>query len=360
MILADLTIDGRLRHVLMQAPKNGFFYVLDRATGELISAEKYVRVTWADRVDRATGRPVENPAARYADAPAPVWPGPNGGHNWQPMSFHPGTGLVYIPALEVPFAFREDPAFVARPGTWNTGIDPVVGATSMVTGRLEGFLLAWDPVAQREVWRVPHRRPWNGGTLATAGNLVFQGTGEATFAAYRASDGKKLFEAPAGTGVVAAPIAYRVGGEQYVAVLAGWGGGFALASGDPPAETLASGNAGRVLAFKLGGRASLPVREARQEPPVSIAADLDPERVEKGHALFHRFCTVCHGPAAIAGGSIPDLRRSAPAVYASLPAIVLEGAYAARGMPGFGPWLSADDVASLRDYLLSRRAELLK
>jgi PQQ-dependent dehydrogenase (methanol/ethanol family) len=359
MVLADLAIEGRRRRVLLQAPKNGFFYVLDRATGELLSADAYVRVTWAERVHLATGRPVEAAGARYGEAPTPLWPGPTGGHSWHPMSFHPGTGLVYLPAMEMPFTFRYDTDFVRRPGLFNTGIDPVVGATSMVSDRLVGVLLAWDPVARREVWRVEHPRPWNGGTLATAGDLVFQGTGHATLAAYRASDGKRLFEAPAGTGVVAPPITYRVGGEQYVAVLAGWGGGYALASGDPPAEALASGNAGRVLAFKLGGTARLPEPAWRPESPSPIEARLDPARVERGFALYHRFCGACHGPFAIGGGTLADLRRVAPAVYDALPSIVLEGARLSRGMPGFGAWLDAEDVADLREYLLDRRAALV-
>jgi len=360
MILAELEIEGRRRRVLMQAPKNGFFYVLDRATGELISAEPYVPVTWAERVDTATGRPVEAPSARYGSERVTVLqPSPVGGHNWQPMSFHPGTGLVYIPALEMPFAFRDDPGFAFRPGRYNTGIDPQAGAMSMVESRVVGALVAWDPVRQREVWRVEHAHVVNGGTLATAGNLVFQGTGRARFAAYRASDGERLFEAPTGTGVVAPPITYRVDGEQYVAVLAGLGGGLALASGDPPPETLATGNAGRVLAWKLGGSLLL-LEVAWRPPPVpAIDAHVDPQRVARGERHYFRYCASCHGPAAIGGGTLPDLRRAAPAVYEDLERIVLSGSRLARGMPGFGDFMGSEDVADLRTYLLSRRAALV-
>jgi len=229
-----------------------------------------------------------------------------------------------------------------------------------VSGPVEGHLLAWDPVAQREVWRVTHRRPWNGGTLTTAGNLVFQGNGEAKFAAYRATDGELLFEAPAGTGVVAPPITYRVDGEQYVAVMAGWGGGFALAGADPPEQTLASGNAGRLLAYNLGGSAHLPELTWQPRPIEPVDAELDPERVEAGLRLFHVWCAACHGPAAVAGGTIPDLRRAKPGVYQALPAIVLEGALRGKGMPRFDAWLDADDIEVLRAYLLSRRAELVE
>jgi len=269
MLLADLEIGGRTRHVLMQAPKNGFFYVLDRATGELLSADKYITVTWADRVDLATGRPVEAANARYGDEPVELRPGPAGGHNWHPMSFHPGTGLVYIPVMDMSYAFGNDPKFQHRPGLFNTGVDPVGGSASLTAGRVVGALIAWDPLRRREVWRVEHEHLANGGTLATAGNLVFQGTGRAMLRAYRATGGKVLFEAPTGTGVVAPPITYELDGEQYVAVVAGLGGGMALASGSPPPETLATGNAGRVLAWKLGGTLALPEAPAWQPPPVA-------------------------------------------------------------------------------------------
>jgi quinohemoprotein ethanol dehydrogenase len=359
MLLAELPIGGRVRRVLMQAPKNGFFYVLDRETGELLSAENYVPVTWAQGVDLATGRPIEAPDARYGADPQTIHPGPVGGHNWQPMAFHPGTGLVYIPTLEMPFTYRDDPDFSFQPERFNSGVDAHAGALSMMTGRIVAALIAWDPLRQREVWRVEHAHVSNGGALATAGNLVFQGTGRASFAAYRASDGAKLFEAPTGTGVVAPPIAYRVDGEQYVAILAGLGGGLAMASGDPPPETVASGNAGRVLAWKLGGNARLPELQRRLDPVVPIEAQLDPTRVAKGEKLYFQYCAPCHGPAAIGGGFLPDLRTSQPPVYEALGAIVLEGGRLDRGMPEFASFLSAEDVADLRQYLLDRRAALI-
>ncbi len=358
MILAELEIEGRPRRVLMQAPKNGFFYVLDRETGELLSAEPYVTVTWAERVDSQSGRPVVSQGAHYGQEPQVIRPGPSGGHNWQPMSFHRDTRLVFIPAMEMGFAFSLDPEFRYRPGTANMGIDTIVASTSMAAGDFDGFLLAWDPVAQREVWRVPHRRPWNGGVLSTAGGLVFQGTGHATFEAFRASDGRRLFSAPTGTGVVAPPISYEVDGEQYISLLAGWGGGYALASADPPSETLASGNRGRLLTFKLGGRLQLEIVSTPQAPLEPIPVVADPELEKAGFEAFHVWCVGCHGPAAIGGGTIPDLRRLAPARYQQLHEIVLEGALVELGMPSFQEWLDADDVVAIRAYLLARRAEL--
>ena len=362
MLLADLEIGGVLRKVLMQAPKNGFFYVLDRATGELLSAKNYVPITWATHVDLATGRPVEAANARYTDEPVVLRPSAAGGHNWHPMSFHPGTGLVYLPIFDVPFGYSVDPEFVHRPGLFNTGADPVGGTDSMVDGRSVGALIAWDPREGREVWRVEHRHLANGGTLATAGNLVFQGTGSGRMRAYRATDGAMLWEAATGTGVIAPPISYELDGEQYIAVVAGIGGGMGMASGDPPPAVLASGNAGRVLAWKLGGSAKLP----EPDPALSVAArplapidePLDPARVESGRRIYTRFCGHCHGPHAISGGVVPDLRRSAPAIYEVLPAIALEGSLLARGMPSFGGVLDEAMLADIRQYLLSRRAAL--
>ncbi|MEZ4281018.1 MAG: PQQ-dependent dehydrogenase, methanol/ethanol family [Myxococcota bacterium] len=363
ILLADLEIGGRPRKVLLQAPKNGFFYVLDRATGELLSAEPYVPVTWASHVDRNTGRPVETPEARYAGETVVLRPSAAGGHNWHPMSFHPGTGLVYFPIFDVAFGYREDPEFVHRKGFFNTGVDPVGGSETMVEGRSLGALIAWDPRAAREVWRVEHRHLANGGTLATAGELVFQGTGAGTMHAYRAGDGTPLWEAPTGTGVIAPPISYAVDGEQYVAVVAGIGGGMGLASGDPPPAVLESGNAGRVLAWKLGGDARLPLpdpaRSLVARPVAAIDEALDPSRVEAGRRVYTRHCGHCHGPHAISGGVVPDLRRSLPPIYEALPAIVLEGGLLERGMPSFAGILDEAALSDVRQYLLSRRAALL-
>ena len=363
ILLADLEIGGRPRKVLLQAPKNGFFYVLDRETGELLSARPYVPVTWASHVDLATGRPVESPEARYAGETVVLRPSAAGGHNWHPMSFHPRTGLVYLPIFDVPFGYREDPEFVHRKGLFNTGVDPVGGAESMVEGRSVGALIAWDPRAAREVWRVEHRHLANGGTLSTAGDLVFQGTGGGSMRAYRAGDGEQMWEAPTGTGVIAPPISYAIDGEQYIAVVAGIGGGMGLASGDPPPAVLESGNAGRVLAWKLGGDALLPApdpaRSLLARPVTAIDAPLDAGRIESGRRIYTRHCGHCHGPHAISGGVVPDLRRSPPPIYDALPAIVQGGSLLARGMPSFAGVLDEADVSDVRQYLLSRRAALV-
>ncbi|MEO6725034.1 MAG: PQQ-dependent dehydrogenase, methanol/ethanol family, partial [Blastocatellia bacterium] len=223
IILADLAINGQKRKVLMQAPKNGFFYVLDRRTGELISAEAYGKVTWAKGVDKKTGRPIETPESRYKDKPSTQLPGPLGAHNWQPMSFNPQTGLVYIPAQETGFIYGQERNFKYGDRGWNIGIDFGL-VKDAPTALPTGHLLAWDPVAQKERWRVPYVVMWNGGTLTTAGNLVFQGTADGRFVAYSADKGAKLWEVNVGTGIIASPVTYELDGVQYVSIMAGWGG----------------------------------------------------------------------------------------------------------------------------------------
>ena len=227
LMLADLTIDGKRRKVLMQANKNGFFYVLDRKTGKLISAQTFVPINWASGVDPKTGRPIENPGIRYSETGKPVrmMPGPLGAHSWQPMAYNPNTGLVYIPAQEIGQEFTPVKDFKPSPMGWNLGV--AAGPTPDVKGRL----LAWDPVHQKEAWRVEYLGPWNGGVLTTAGNLVAQGDAAGNFNVYRADSGEKLWSMFGAMRVMAGPITYEVNGEQYIAVMAGWGGGFPLMQG---------------------------------------------------------------------------------------------------------------------------------
>ncbi len=358
MILAELELAGQPRKVLMQAPKNGFFYVLDRETGELLSADPYVTVTWAKRIDLASGRPIEMPGLDYRDKTVEVRPAPFGGHNWQPMSFDPETGLVYIPAQEVPYFFRLDKEWKHQPGAWNTGADPTV-ADAFPRELVSGHLLAWDPVAKKEAWRAQYTMPWNGGVLSTGGNLVFQGTAHGTFVAYRASDGKLLFEKPAGTGIVAPPVTYELDGEQYVAVMAGWGGVYALVAGDAAAAAGVVDNTGRLLVWKLGGTVQLPPQQVAAREIAALPAPSDAALVTRGNHTYHRWCATCHGVGAVSGGVLPDLRKADPRIYDILDDIVLRGALFGNGMPRFDAFLRRDDVASIRAYLLTRRAALL-
>ena len=356
MILATLEIGGKARKVLMQAPKNGFFYVLDRATGELLSAKPFVTVNWAKEIDMKTGRPVENPEARALD-PAKMFmqqPGPLGGHNWQPMSFHPGTGLVYIPAQESAFPYLGDAQFKYLPGgAWNLGMLPL--PTTDPLQITPGKLLAWDPVKQEARWQVPYKSYWNGGVLSTAGDLVFEGTADGRFAAYRADSGEKLWEFPVHTGVMAAPATYTVNGIQYVSVLAGWGGSFALIGGNVSGNM---GVPGRLLTFAIGGKATLPPAPGPRPAPAAITLTADQKTLDAGSVLYARWCVYCHGFGASGGGAVPDLRYSNTAVFASYPKIVIEGSRMGSGMPSFKPWLSAGDVAAIRAFVISQRNRL--
>ena len=347
MILADLMIDGRLRKVLMQAPKNGFFWLLDREDGSFISAEPYVQVTWADGVDPKTGRPIESPTAQYRDGLALVKPTFFGGHNWQPMSFNPRTGLVYIPAQEVLGAYALDPDFVRRPEHFNTGTDAALFAalTREVVG---GHLLAWDPVHQREAWRHPYAMPWNGGTLTTGGNLVFQGTADGRFLALRADDGRPLWEAEAGSGVIAAPVSYAVDGVQYVTVVAGWGGAFALVGGDAAAQAGVVSR-GIVNTYALS---SQPITPAWVRQRLASR----PEPYGEREDLYHRWCARCHGARAVASGVIADLRRSVGRLGDGFEPVV-RGGIPALGMPAFEGILDDDQVHGLRAYLEARAEE---
>jgi quinohemoprotein ethanol dehydrogenase len=197
MILADLEIDGRQRMVLMQAPKNGFFYVLDRQTWELISAGQIVPINWASHIDMKTGRPVELTENLYGADAKLITPGPNGAHDWQPMSFHPGTGLVYIPTYEMYWSYSQDPEFQIRNWSWNIGHNPSAAPPPEAANAPSiGYLQAWDPVNQRQVWRVDQKYPWNGGVLTTAGGLLVQGDADGRFVIYRADTGAKLWEMP--------------------------------------------------------------------------------------------------------------------------------------------------------------------
>lgn len=351
--LAELEIAGEQRKVLMQAPKNGFFYVLDRATGELISAEKIGKVTWAERIDLSTGRPVETPGARYEKEAITIWSGPFGAHNWHPMSYSPLTKLVYIPYQEAPGYYNnEGERFVPKHG-FNTGAGSSE-ITELPREATSGALLAWDPVRQQAAWRVEYPHHSNGGTLATAGNLVFQGVASGQFKAYSADADKELWSFETQTGVIAGPMSYRHKDEQYVAVMAGWGGSAPLFGGDAAAAAGVR-NVSRMLVFKLGGQASLPVLKALPaneripEPVVASKAD-----IQAGSDTYANYCSVCHGTGAIGGGVLPDLRYSSDAVRQAWDQIVLHGAYHSKGMAPFVDSLNPEQARQVLAYIRDR------
>jgi quinohemoprotein ethanol dehydrogenase len=365
MILADLTIKGLKRKIIMQAPKNGFFYVLDRETGEFISAENYVPVNWASGIDKK-GRPIINNEARYwlSDKPALVTPAWAGGHNWHPMSFSPDTGLVYFAAQELSFPYANDNDFKPKQLAVNLGVDLSVASfpddpaiVKAIKEATKGHLAAWDPVQQKEVWRVQYPGMWNGGVLSTAGNLVFQGSATGFLNAYNAQTGQKLWEFPAQTGIVAAPITYAVDGEQYVTVSAGWGGIFPLLTGplslDSDPDPV---NRSRLLTFKVGGKAALPeITDVLRNLPDYTNVSTDIKRVKRGHKTYESYCASCHGTGAVGGGVTPDLRYSAITQdSAAWKSVVHDGILKSNGMVGFSLELSESAVEDIRQFVIGR------
>ena len=361
MILADLEINGQMRKVIMQAPKNGFFYVIDRTNGELISAENYVPINWATHVDMETGRPVENPANNYFDTPALTTPGPLGGHNWQPMAFNPDTGLVYIPAQEMLFVYSHDKDFKYNPKTWNTGqqiemtyLPKNPDELAMVDKATFGYLLAWDPVAQKEVWREQYQRPWSGGLLSTAGDLVLQGTSDGRFIAFDAASGEILWSVDTGQGIIAPPITYMIDEEQYIAVQVGYGGAYALAGAFPSANKNPAQN-GRMLVFKLGGEEmSPPVQSIAKVNPVVPSMTTDALTIARGEYEYHEHCQFCHGAGVIGGGVIPDLRYLDEVGHKTFLGVILGGMHSEKGMASFKDVLSLEQANQIQAYIISQ------
>ncbi len=366
MILADLEIDGALRQVIMQAPKNGFFYVIDRVTGEFISGENFVPITWADGIDPETGRPNILDSAKYWETGEVSLQSPSflGGHNWHPMSYNPETGLVYLPAQEISFPYMADNAFEAKALAANLGVDTKVARLpddpDVITGvkaATLGHLAAWDPVAQEERWRVQYPGPWNGGVLSTAGDLVFQGTAAGFLKAYAANDGATIWEYPTQTAIVAPPVTYEVDGEQYITVMAGWGGILPIILGPLSTNSGPTLANSRILTFKLGGEASLPDYELITPAiPDLSGITIDTDLAEQGFEVYDRYCGACHGAGAVGSGVIQDLRYSSfPASSEAWASVVLGGVFAEQGMVSFAAELDAADVEAVRHYILTRQ-----
>lgn len=352
MILADLTIDGAPRKVVLHAPKNGFFFVIDRTNGKFISAKNFVDVNWATGYD-ASGRPIEVPEARSADKSFDSIPGPFGAHNWHPMSFNPQTGLVYLPAQGVPLNLTGEKTLVQNaPGSnkfggttgWNVGFS--LNAEPPKNPPF-GRLIAWDPVKQKEAWRAEYIAPWNGGTLTTAGNLVFQGTADGRFIAYNARTGEKLWETPVGTGVVAAPATYMVDGVQYVSVAVGWGGVFGITQRATDREA-----PGTVYTFAIGGKAPLPAFTKYQIGNLLTGVKYDPTHVSEGTSIYVNACATCHGvPGVDKGGNVPNLGYVSTETITNLKDIVFNGPFKDKGMPDFTGKLTEADVVKIQAFI---------
>lgn len=371
IIAATLPVNGIPTRVLLHAPKNGFFYILDAKTGKFVSGKPFASlINWAKGLDPVTGRPDVNPEAKYELTGKPFigFPGAMGAHSWNPMSFSPKTGLVYIPAnqaaqpynaaakgwkpSEVGFQLGLESSVVAMPADVKARAAAYAGTT--------GSLIAFDPLAGKARWTVEHPGPSNGGTLATAGNLVFQGTAGGEFRAYAADTGKQLWKFPTQTGVIAAPMTYAVKGQQYVAIMVGWGGVFDVA---PPGflarKSGSVRNISRLLVFKIGGKAALP------PPPADAQLPLDPppftgkqEQVASGAVSYANSCAFCHGDAAMAGGLNPDLRHSAALSQPKLwQDIVHDGILKSNGMVGWSKNFSPDQIEAIRQYVIKRANE---
>ena len=364
IVLATLPVGDRPRKVLMQASKNGFFYVIDRANGQLVSADPFGKVTWAQRVDPATGKPEVVPGARYEGGEALVWPGQGGTHSWQPMSFSPTTGLVYIPMLIAPGYYNDRGI---DPQTWKPTDFTAYFGLNMVDADipLDGgtaFLIAWDPVKRREVWRAPQPGAWPAGTLVTQGNLVFAGNASGRFVAYAADSGRKLWEFDAKRGIVAPPISFRAGGRQYISLLVDWSGGAVQSGGSLFSQHgwTYRGDGRRLLTFALDGKATLPKTTNLPVVPVDVPGyALDPAVAARGNALYAQNCSICHGAHVISGGAAPDLRASALAADPQiLERVVLGGILLTQGMPKFERLNSADVAAIYAHVREQARAHL--
>jgi quinohemoprotein ethanol dehydrogenase len=379
-VMADLMIDGKPRQTIMQASKNGFFYVLDRASGELLSAANYTYVSWASKVDLRTGRPVVTADADWSRKPSNMYPSWAGGHSWNPMSYSLSTHLVYIPVLDVPNIWVDmahnggsvqyiDGFFTAdgimpddsyNPEDLRGMFGKLPDRASLAGARKEKLvrelIRAWDPVSGKTVWEHETSsgvRGYDGGVMSTAGNLVFQGRGSGELWVYAADSGKVLKSIPTGSHIMAAPTTYTVNGEQYVAVQAGYGGA-GITVGSIPTSSAARKyqNTNRIIAFKLGGPA-VPTPAPRvdapiQRPPEQTASEED---IKKGETKFVQECSRCH---ALGLSVTPDLRNLSPGLHAAFDDIVLRGTVAPTGMEAFNDLLSAQDVQNIHAYLIDQ------
>jgi quinohemoprotein ethanol dehydrogenase len=357
MMTADVTIDGQPKHVLIQPNKNGFLYVLEAATGKLLSADAFTEVNWATHVDLKTGRPVVVPAARYEKKPWNLAPGVQGGHSWHPNAYSPDTGLVYIPTWEAYFVMQRDPNYKPSAGGFNLGIS-FGGPQGMSAAKVEptnkegiyGRLKAWDPVARKVVWETEafdNDRP-SSGVMATGGGLVFAGNGAGKeLRAYDAKTGKQLWSFATQTSIFAAPITYELDGEQYVAASVG---GASIAQG-----YYAPGYA-RMLVFKLGGAAQLPPNADYTPPPLNPPpSTASAEVIERGRVVYEQYCTICHGVDGVQPrGMFPNLTTT-PLLHSQEGFDqVINGARAERGMGNFSKDVNAQDSIALREHLISR------
>ena len=369
IILADLNVDGEDRKVLMQAPKNGFFYVLDRKTGELLRANNYVKPNWATHVDLKTGRPVLNPNKDYYEKAIWILPGTYGGHGWQAMSYDPKQKLVFIPTMEIAAVhrvkktFEETGLYKMLPETVNTGTEFNLFDTvpDMSDGDnippITGELIAFDPLTGETRWSVKHKQFWNGGPLTTAGGLVFQGNASGFLEAYNAKNGKLVWSKNVYTGIMAPPVTYMIDEEQYISILAGDGGAsnflgdnFGIWEGQ--LASIKYGNYGKLLTFKLNGKSKIEALEEKDlsipEQPI-INASL--EDIKAGQDIYANYCAICHG-SGVHGKTISDLRYMSKETHEYFNEIVLNGMLEENGMKGFSDILNEKNAFEVYSYIV--------
>ena len=368
IILAEQAVNGNPTKVLYHAPKNGFFFTINRSNGKLIDAKPFVDgINWATGYDLATERPIENPEARFYKTGKPfiAIPGALGAHNWHPMSYNPATGLVYIPAQQIPQGYLADMDELDRRKVLGFNIGASLNKTMLpddkaayraAVAATTGRLVAFDPRTGKVAWAVDHPAAWNGGTMTTAGNLVFQGTSLGRFRAYTADTGKQLLDLDMQSGIVSAPSTFRVGGVQYVAFMTSKGGAFPLVAGVAGGATRKIPNIPRLVVLKIGGTGKLPAPPATttlawNPPPLTASAT----QVAAGKAQFGRYCMVCHGDSAIGNGFTPDLRVSGTlANVEAWKSVVIDGALKDRGMVSFAKVLTPQDAEAIRAYVIER------
>ncbi|MBP17745.1 MAG: PQQ-dependent dehydrogenase, methanol/ethanol family [Gammaproteobacteria bacterium] len=348
VVLADLTINEVERETVLLAPKNGFHYTLDRHTGELLAVGKFAKTNWATDVDLETGKPIYNPQGEYWNLAegeeALIWPNSWGARNWTAMAFHPGQALSYIPVIDVPGK---------RSGGGGEG-EALVMVTE-VDGKphAPGKLVAMDPTNGRIRWSVDRDLPFNGGLLATDGDLVFQGTALGTFEAFSAGTGEPLWSVQTGSAINAAPVSYSLGGVQYILIPIGAGGGLQYQYPGMH-STKASQGPTRLLAFTIGGEAQLASGpSAERTLPDQPKLDASPEVIVLGAEVYNEACKFCHGSNAVArfGGTVPDLRYADSTTHAQWDAIVIGGSKVANGMPVME--LTVEQSHAVRNYVLS-------
>ena len=367
IVLADLEIDGKVVKALMHAPKNGFFYVIDRATGKLLSAEMIAEVNWATGIDMETGRPIERPGARYEDGSEVITPGPLGAHNWPSMSYNPQTGYVYIPTIHSRYRFDDSEVDLKmwQPTDWQAsapteGVAVAWAEAGFRSDGVRGSLQAWDPVHQRQAWEIELPVSWNPGTLTTAGGLVFQGRADGYFSAYDAGSGEELWKYKVGLGVSAPPVTYELDGKQHVALLVGWGAAMAGVGGHEANELgwTYGTHMRRLVSFTLDGKKTLPPLPPPAKPvPVEAPFfEVKQDLATLGADVYGQ-CSFCHGDSTLSGGLAPDLRASPVVLSAeAFDEVVRKGGRRARGMPSYSN-LSDNQLEALRHFIRAQ-AEL--